>query len=112
MGDVIRGNFPSRRATKNTHIKRGDVLFEVKVRRVTGTSGECWKVVGALNMRWITGDHEWIFLLRKEEIWGLRDLLTVRFISRSKLAEFLTAGRYTKLAAIMPLRQKVGMPGR
>jgi hypothetical protein len=112
MGDVIRGKFPPRRVAKNTYIKRGDVFFEVEVRRVTGTSGECWKVVGALNMRWITGDHEWIFLLRKEEICGLRDLLTLRFISRRRLAEFLTTGRYTKLAAIMPLRQKVGMPGR
>lgn len=112
MGEVIKGRFPPHVVVKSLSLKKGDVLFEIGVERDTGASGECWKIWGAFNLGRFSRGRGWIFLLRKEEIWGLRDILTVRFISQCRLLEMLAAGRYKKLAPILPLRKKVGMPGR
>ncbi|MBI2030597.1 hypothetical protein HYT05_03175 [Candidatus Kaiserbacteria bacterium] len=112
MGDVITGKFPPRVDVKNTNVKKGDSLLEKSGKRDTRASGQCWKIWGAFNLGRFSRSRGWIFLLRKEEMWTLRDVLTVRFVSQRRLSEMLTAGRYERLVSIMPLRKKVGMPGR
>lgn len=112
MGDVITGKFPPRVDVKNTHIKKGDSLLEKRGRQDLSSSGQCWKIWGAFNLGRFSRGRGWIFLLRKEEMLTLRDVLTVRFVSQRGLSEMLTAGRYERLVPIMPLRKKVGMPGR
>lgn len=112
MGDVITGRFPSNGGAKNPHVKKGDSLLEKEGPRDTRSSGQCWKISGAFNLGRFSRGRGWIFLLRKEEILSLRDLLTVRFVSQRRLSEMMTAGRYEKLTPVLPMRKKVGMPGR
>jgi hypothetical protein len=112
MGDVITGKFSSNGGAKKTHVKRGDSLLEKEGSQDTRSSGQCWKIWCAINLGRFSRGRGWIFLLRKEEISSLRDLLTVRFVSQRRLSEMLTAGRYEKLIPVLPMRKKVGMPGR
>lgn len=112
MGEVIRGRFPTARSHQKTTLKKGDTLLEKRGKRDTGSSGQSWRVLGSLNIWWVSRGRGRIFFLRKEDKWTLRDVLTVRFVSQRRLSEMLTAGRYEKLVPIMPLRKKVGMPGR